>query len=62
MAGNPNLQWYGLAMGGGNKNYSDDCLGINIWTKPQTGEKAKAVLLWVHGGGEQSLSPWIRGL
>jgi cholinesterase len=29
---------------------SDDCLTLNIWTKPQTGEKAKAVLLWIYGG------------
>jgi cholinesterase len=31
---------------------SEDCLTINIWTKPQSGEKAKAVLLWIYGGGE----------
>jgi cholinesterase len=29
---------------------SDDCLTLNIWTKPQTGEKSKAVLLWIFGG------------
>lgn len=29
---------------------SEDCLYLNIWTKPQTGEKKKAVLVWVHGG------------
>jgi carboxylesterase type B len=32
-------------------NPSEDCLTINIWTKPQTGEKAKAVLFWIYGGG-----------
>jgi cholinesterase len=31
--------------------FSEDCLTINVWTKPQTGEKAKAVLLWIYGGG-----------
>jgi carboxylesterase type B len=30
---------------------SEDCLTINVWTKPQAGEKAKAVLLWMYGGG-----------
>jgi cholinesterase len=29
---------------------SDDCLTLNIWTKPQTGESSKAVLLWIYGG------------
>ncbi|KAK4119589.1 alpha/beta-hydrolase [Parathielavia appendiculata] len=29
---------------------SEDCLTLNIWTKPQTGEKRKAVMVWVHGG------------
>ncbi|KAF1986735.1 alpha/beta-hydrolase [Aulographum hederae CBS 113979] len=36
---------------------SEDCLHLNIWTKPQTGEKAKAVLVWIHGGGFQGGSP-----
>ena len=31
--------------------FSEDCLTLNIWTKPQTGEKNKAVLLWLFGGG-----------
>ena len=29
---------------------SEDCLSLNIWTKPQTGERKKAVLVWIHGG------------
>ncbi|KAL2686746.1 hypothetical protein Neosp_004287 [[Neocosmospora] mangrovei] len=29
---------------------SEDCLTLNIWTKPQVGERKKAVLVWVHGG------------
>lgn len=26
--------------------FSEDCLSINVWTKPQTGEKKKAVMIW----------------
>ncbi|KAF2230290.1 alpha/beta-hydrolase [Viridothelium virens] len=33
---------------------SEDCLTLNIWTKPQSGEKAKAVLFWIYGGGFQT--------
>lgn len=33
----------------------EDCLTLNVWTKPQTGEKAKAVLFYIYGGGEQLL-------
>jgi carboxylesterase type B len=29
----------------------EDCLAINIWTKPQQGEPKKAVLFYIHGGG-----------
>lgn len=42
---------------------SEDCLTLNIWTKPQTGESKKAVLVWVHGGGYVDgtflLHPWF---
>jgi cholinesterase len=30
---------------------SEDCLTLNVWTKPQSGEKKKAVLVWIYGGG-----------
>ena len=30
--------------------FSEDCLTLNIWTKPQTGDTKKAVLLWIYGG------------
>lgn len=29
---------------------SEDCLTLNVWTKPQCGQKKKAVLVWIHGG------------
>lgn len=32
-------------------NPSEDCLTLNVWSKPQTGEKLKAVLVWIFGGG-----------
>ncbi|KAF7589909.1 hypothetical protein BBP40_003527 [Aspergillus hancockii] len=31
-------------------NLDEDCLAINIWTKPQQGEQKKAVLFYIHGG------------
>jgi len=31
--------------------FSEDCLTLNVWTKPQTGDARKAVLLWIYGGG-----------
>lgn len=30
--------------------FSEDCLSLNVWAKPQVGDKRKAVLVWVHGG------------
>jgi cholinesterase len=29
----------------------EDCLTLNVWTKPQSGEKSKAVMIWIYGGG-----------
>lgn len=29
---------------------SEDCLTLNVWTKPQAGDSKKAVMVWVHGG------------
>ncbi|KAL2844112.1 Alpha/Beta hydrolase protein [Aspergillus pseudoustus] len=43
---------------------NEDCLTLNIWTKPQIGEEKKAVLVWVYGGAYVSGStrlPTYRG-
>jgi cholinesterase len=32
-------------------NQKEDCLYMNVWARPQTGESSKAVLLWIFGGG-----------
>jgi carboxylesterase type B len=34
--------------------FGEDCLTLNVWTKPQTGEKGKAVMVWIYGGGFNS--------
>lgn len=40
----------GGILGQAGDTFSEDCLTINIWSKPQTGEKAKAVMIWIYGG------------
>ncbi|CZT01075.1 related to acetylcholinesterase precursor [Rhynchosporium agropyri] len=30
---------------------SEDCLSLNVWTRPQNGQAKKAVLMWIYGGG-----------
>ncbi|KAH7142843.1 carboxylesterase [Dactylonectria estremocensis] len=50
--------------GGDSDPQSEDCLTLNIWTKPQIGESKKAVLVWVHGGAYSagsSRSPTYNG-
>jgi cholinesterase len=39
------------ALGQLGDKFSEDCLTLNVWTKPQAGEAKKAVLLWIYGGG-----------
>ncbi|TVY71469.1 Cholinesterase, partial [Lachnellula suecica] len=41
-------------LGGSTLTYSEDCLYVNVWTKPQTGEAKKAVMLWIYGGAFNS--------
>lgn len=31
--------------------YSEDCLTLNVWTKPATNHTLKPVLFWIYGGG-----------
>ncbi|PGH10950.1 hypothetical protein AJ79_05196 [Helicocarpus griseus UAMH5409] len=31
--------------------FDEDCLTLNVWTKPQTGEEKKTVMVWIYGGG-----------
>lgn len=31
--------------------FDEDCLTLNVWSKPQAGAKKKAVMVWVYGGG-----------
>lgn len=44
-----------------NAKHNEDCLYLNVWTKPQTGEAKKAVLLWIYGGGFISGSSSVPG-
>lgn len=49
----PALKAYGFGMGGGSDaephQYGENCLSVNIWTKPG-GEAKKAVMVWIYGG------------
>jgi cholinesterase len=31
--------------------HSEDCLYLNVWSKPQSGEPEKAVMVFIYGGG-----------
>lgn len=42
-----------------NAKFSEDCLYLNVWTKPQAGDAKKAVLVWFYGGGFSSGSSSI---
>jgi len=42
---------------------NEDCLTLNVWTKPQIGEANKAVLVWIYGGAFTSgisLCFWLK--
>ena len=34
-----------------NVTLDEDCLFVNVWSKPQTGSRRKPVLVWIYGGG-----------
>jgi carboxylesterase type B len=38
-------------LGQAGNTFDEDCLTVNVWTKPQSGEKKKAILFWIYGGG-----------
>lgn len=48
----------GGILGQAGDQFSEDCLTINVWSKPQTGEKAKAVMIWIYGGGKRRPQSW----
>lgn len=47
----PTAEEYLNTISGQGNAMGEDCLTLNVWTKPQVGEKAKAVLFFIHGGG-----------
>lgn len=48
----PTAEEYLNTITGQGYSMGEDCLTLNVWTKPQVGEKAKAVLFFIHGGGK----------
>jgi cholinesterase len=51
-------------LGQAGDQFSEDCLTLNVWSKPQTGGKKKAVMVWIYGGGfntGNSASPAYNG-
>lgn len=47
----PTAEEYLNTITGQGNAMGEDCLTLNVWTKPQVGEKSKAVLFFIHGGG-----------
>ncbi|KAH8588440.1 Alpha/Beta hydrolase protein [Bisporella sp. PMI_857] len=45
------LELFNLIGNPPNVVHSEDCLHLNVWSKPQSGEKQKAVMVYIHGGG-----------
>lgn len=37
-----------------NDTQNEDCLYVNVWSKPQSGSALKPVLVWIYGGGFNS--------
>jgi carboxylesterase type B len=44
------VNWGKAMVGAPNTTFEEDCLYLNVWAKPQTGEKKKAVMIWIYGG------------
>jgi para-nitrobenzyl esterase len=40
--------------GGGNKEMSEDCLYLNVWTGAKAASEKRPVMLWIYGGGYSS--------
>ena len=40
--------------GGGNKQMSEDCLYLNVWTGAKAANDKRPVMLWIYGGGYTS--------
>lgn len=48
----PGLLRYGVGMGAiPGRKYSENCLGLNIWSKANSTGPPKAVMIWIYGGG-----------
>ncbi|CAG8982726.1 hypothetical protein HYALB_00001007 [Hymenoscyphus albidus] len=45
------LQFFNLVSDSPGVAYDEDCLFLNVWSKTQTGERKKAVMVFIHGGG-----------
>lgn len=39
-----------FAQSGDAARNNEDCLTLNVWTRPQVGEQKKAVMIWIYGG------------
>ncbi len=46
----PAIQVLDSMIGQSKDIFSEDCLTLNIWTKPQSAQEKKAVMVWIHGG------------
>lgn len=42
------------SIGQTNDTLNEDCLFLNVWSKPQSGSTQKPVLVWIYGGGFNS--------
>ena len=53
----PILEWtkeFLIELSGDGKDYSEDCLTLNVWTKTAKPDKKRPVIVWIHGGGNTS--------